>query len=53
MIMSNMKKICQNTLPLLWTVMRWAESMGKNRIHGHNHGVKAVQEVVEEAVQQD
>ena len=30
---------------------RWAESMGKNRIHGHNHGVKAVQEVVEEAVQ--
>ena len=30
---------------------RWAESMGKSRIHGHNHGVKAVQEVVEEAVQ--
>ncbi len=30
---------------------RWAELKGKNRIHGHSHGVKAVQEVVEEAVQ--
>ena len=30
---------------------RWAESKGKNRIHGHSHGVKAVREVVEEAVQ--
>ena len=30
---------------------RWAEKKGKNRIQGHSHGVKAVQEVVEEAVQ--
>ena len=30
---------------------RWAELKGKNRIHGHPYGVKAVQEVVEEAVQ--
>lgn len=30
---------------------RWAEKKGKNRIHGHSHGVKAVQRVVEEAVQ--
>ena len=30
---------------------RWAERKGKNRIHGHSHGVRAVQEVVEEAVQ--
>tara|TARA_B100001057_G_scaffold250349_1_gene250595 strand:- start:123 stop:860 length:738 start_codon:yes stop_codon:yes gene_type:complete len=30
---------------------RWAESKGKNRIYGHSHGVKAVQEVVEETVQ--
>ena len=30
---------------------RWAESKGKNRIHGHSHGVRAVREVVEEAVQ--
>ena len=30
---------------------RWAEKKGKNRIHGHSHGVRAVQEVVEEAVQ--
>ena len=30
---------------------RWAELKGKNRIHGHSYGVKAVQEVVEEAVQ--
>ena len=30
---------------------RWAESRGKNRIQGHSHGVKAVQEVVEEAIQ--
>ena len=30
---------------------RWAENKGRNRIHGHSHGVKAVQEVVEEAVQ--
>ena len=29
---------------------RWAEKKGKNRIQGHSHGVKAVQEVVEEAV---
>ena len=29
---------------------RWAELKGKNRIHGHTYGVKAVQEVVEEAV---
>ena len=25
---------------------RWAELKGKNRIHGHSYGVKAVQEVV-------
>lgn len=30
---------------------RWAEKKGKNRIQGHSHGVRAVQEVVEEAVQ--
>lgn len=30
---------------------RWAEKKGKNRIQGHSHGVKAVQKVVEEAVQ--
>lgn len=30
---------------------RWAEKKGKNRIQGHSHGVKAVQVVVEEAVQ--
>ena len=30
---------------------RWAEKKGKNRIHGHSHGVRAVQDVVEEAVQ--
>ena len=30
---------------------RWAERKGKNRIHGHSYGVKAVQEVVEEAAQ--
>ena len=30
---------------------RWAERKGRNRIHGHSHGVRAVQEVVEEAVQ--
>ena len=30
---------------------RWAERKGRNRIYGHSHGVRAVQEVVEEAVQ--
>ena len=44
--------ICQNTLPLLWTGMVVGPRIkGKNRINGHSYGVKAVQEVVEEAVQ--
>ena len=30
---------------------RWAEKRGKKRVFGHSHGVKAVREVVEEAVQ--
>ena len=30
---------------------RWAEKKGKNRVQGHSHGVRAVQEVVEEAIQ--
>jgi len=52
MIMSNMKKDMPKHLAIIMDGNgRWAESMGKNRIHGHNHGVKAVQEVVEEAVQ--
>ena len=29
---------------------RWAEQKGKKRIFGHRNGVKAVQKVVEEAV---
>ena len=30
---------------------RWAEQKGKKRIFGHRNGVKAVQKVVEEAVE--
>ena len=30
---------------------RWAERKGKNRIHGHSYGVKAVKETVEEVAQ--
>lgn len=30
---------------------RWAERRGKNRIHGHSYGVKAVKETVEEVAQ--
>ena len=49
--MSNMKKDMPKHLAIHRTGMVVGLSMGKNRIHGHNHGVKAVQEVVEEAVQ--
>ena len=30
---------------------RWAEQKGKKRIFGHKNGIKAVQKVVEEAVE--
>jgi len=52
MIMSDLK----NDLPKHLAIImdgngRWAENKGKNRVKGHAHGVRAVQEVVEEAVQ--
>ena len=52
MIMSN----CKNEMPKHVAIImdgngRWAEKRGKNRIYGHSHGVNAVREVVEEAVQ--
>ncbi|NCF31128.1 MAG: di-trans,poly-cis-decaprenylcistransferase, partial [Bacteroidetes bacterium] len=52
MIMSNIKNDMPKHLAIIMDGNgRWAESKGKNRIHGHSHGVRAVQEVVEEAVQ--
>jgi undecaprenyl diphosphate synthase len=52
MIMSNYKNDMPKHLAIIMDGNgRWAESKGKNRIHGHSNGVKAVQEVVEEAVQ--
>ena len=52
MIMSNFKNDIPKHLAIIMDGNgRWAESKGKNRIHGHSHGVKAVREVVEEAVQ--
>ncbi len=52
MIMSDFK----NDLPKHLAIImdgngRWAEKKGKNRVQGHSHGVRAVQEVVEEAIQ--
>ena len=52
MIVSNFKNDIPKHLAIIMDGNgRWAESKGKNRIHGHSHGVKAVREVVEEAVQ--
>ena len=52
MIMSNLKNDIPKHLAIIMDGNgRWAESKGKNRIHGHSHGVRAVREVVEEAVQ--
>jgi len=52
MIMSDFKNDIPKHLAIIMDGNgRWAESKGKNRIHGHSHGVKAVREVVEEAVQ--
>ena len=52
MIMSNFKNGMPKHLAIIMDGNgRWAESRGKNRIQGHSHGVKAVQEVVEEAIQ--
>ena len=52
MIMSNYKNDMPKHLAIIMDGNgRWAESKGKNRIHGHSNGVKAVQEVVEEAFQ--
>ena len=52
MIMSNFKNDIPKHLAIIMDGNgRWAESKGKNRIHGHSHGVRAVREVVEEAVQ--
>ena len=52
MIMSNYKNDIPKHLAIIMDGNgRWAESKGKNRIYGHSHGVRAVQEVVEEAVQ--
>lgn len=52
MIMSDFK----NDLPKHLAIImdgngRWAEKKGKNRVQGHSDGVRAVQEVVEEALQ--
>ena len=52
MIMSDFK----NDLPKHLAIImdgngRWAEKKGKNRVQGHSDGVRAVQEVVEEAIQ--
>jgi undecaprenyl diphosphate synthase len=52
MIMSNFKNDMPKHLAIIMDGNgRWAEKKGKNRIQGHSHGVKAVQVVVEEAVQ--
>ena len=52
MIMSDIKNDIPKHLAIIMDGNgRWAENKGKNRIHGHSYGVKAVQEVVEEAVQ--
>ena len=52
MIMSNFKNDMPKHLAIIMDGNgRWAEKKGKNRIQGHSHGVRAVQEVVEEAVQ--
>ena len=52
MIMSNFKNGMPKHLAIIMDGNgRWAESRGKNRIQGHSYGVKAVQEVVEEAIQ--
>ena len=52
MIMINIKNDIPKHLAIIMDGNgRWAESKGRNRIHGHSHGVRAVQEVVEEAVQ--
>ena len=52
MIVSNFKNDIPKHLAIIMDGNgRWAESKGKNRIHGHSHGVRAVREVVEEAVQ--
>jgi undecaprenyl diphosphate synthase len=52
MIMSNYKNDMPKHLAIIMDGNgRWAENKGKNRIHGHSHGVKAVQELVEETVQ--
>jgi len=52
MIMSDYKNEMPKHLAIIMDGNgRWAEKKGKNRIQGHSHGVKAVQRVVEEAVQ--
>ncbi len=52
MIVSNLKNDMPKHLAIIMDGNgRWAEKKGKNRIQGHSHGVKAVQNVVEEAVQ--
>ena len=52
MIMSALKNDMPKHLAIIMDGNgRWAERKGKNRIHGHSYGVKAVQEVVEEAAQ--
>ena len=52
MIMINIKNDIPKHLAIIMDGNgRWAERKGRNRIYGHSHGVRAVQEVVEEAVQ--
>ena len=54
MIMSNFKNDMPKHLAIIMDGNgRWAEKKGKNRIQGHSHGVKAVQEVVEEAEERE
>ena len=47
----NLERIPKHVAIIMDGNGRWAEKKGKNRIQGHSHGVRAVQEVVEEAVQ--
>ena len=52
MIMSTLKNDMPKHLAIIMDGNgRWAERKGKNRIHGHSYGVKAVKETVEEVAQ--
>ncbi|MGA0373257.1 MAG: isoprenyl transferase [Flavobacteriaceae bacterium] len=52
MIMSTLKNDMPRHLAIIMDGNgRWAERKGKNRIHGHSYGVKAVKETVEEVAQ--